>query len=110
MAVAKAIAVLPKTNASRPRIVIITHGAESTVLVSSAEPENPKLFKVNALTDDQIVDTNGAGDAFSGGFLGAFVAGKSLDEAVEAGHKLAGICVQQVRVHGHFERLCIEDL
>ncbi|KAF7307511.1 hypothetical protein MIND_00545700 [Mycena indigotica] len=95
-AVAKAIALLPKSNASRPRIVVITQGAESTVLVSSAEPENPKIYGVNALTDDQIVDTNGAGDAFAGGFLGAYVAGKTLDECVEAGHKLGGMCVQLV--------------
>jgi adenosine kinase len=41
-AIAKAIASLPKTNASRPRIVVITHGAESTILVSSDDIDNPK--------------------------------------------------------------------
>jgi adenosine kinase len=41
-AVAQSIAALPKTNASRPRIVVITHGAESTVVVSSADIQNPK--------------------------------------------------------------------
>lgn len=96
-AVAKAIALLPKSNASRPRIVIFTQGAEQTVLVSSAEPDAPKFFGVTALSDSQIVDTNGAGDAFAGGFLGAYVAGKSLDESVEVGHKLGSMCVQQVR-------------
>ncbi|KAJ7146342.1 carbohydrate kinase PfkB [Mycena epipterygia] len=95
-AVAKAIAVLPKSNTSRPRIVVITQGAESTVLVSSAEPDSPKVYAVHPLTEEQIVDTNGAGDAFAGGFLGAWVAGKNVDECVEAGHKLGGMCVQQV--------------
>ncbi|KAJ7508492.1 carbohydrate kinase PfkB [Mycena galericulata] len=95
-AVAKAIAMLPKSNSSRPRIVVITQGAESTVLVSSAEPDSPKVYAVHPLTAEQIVDTNGAGDAFAGAFLGAYVAGKSIDECVEAGHKLGGICVQQV--------------
>jgi len=52
---------------------------------------------VNALSEDQIVDTNGAGDAFAGGFLGAYVAGKSLDECVEVGHRLGAMCVGQVR-------------
>jgi len=95
-AVARSIATLPKSNASRPRIVIITHGPKSTTLVSSAEPDHPKVIDVHPLKDEEIVDTNGAGDAFAGGFLGAFVAGKSIDECVEAGHKLGAMCVQQV--------------
>lgn len=55
------------------------------------------MVAVHALTDAEIVDTNGAGDAFAGGFLGAYVAGKDLDECVEVGHKLGSMCVQQVR-------------
>lgn len=95
-AIAKAVAVSPKSNKSRPRVVIFTHGAESTTLVSSAEPDSPKVFKVNPIDDKLIVDTNGAGDAFAGGFLGAYVAGKSLDECVEVGHKMGAMCVQLV--------------
>jgi len=94
--VAKTIAALPKANASRPRVVVITQGAEFTILANSAEPERTKTYPVNKLKDDEIVDTNGAGDAFAGGFLGAFVSGKSLDECVEVGHKLGGMCVGQV--------------
>lgn len=99
-AVGKAIAVLPKSNPSRPRTVIITHGAESTILVSSDAPDSAKEFGVHALKDDEIVDTNAAGDGFAGGFLGAYVLGKSLDESVEIGHKLASIVIQQVRLVG----------
>ncbi|KIK29972.1 hypothetical protein PISMIDRAFT_671957 [Pisolithus microcarpus 441] len=96
VATAKAIALLPKANMSQPRIVIFTHGAESTVLVSSAEIDNAKVYQVTPIPDDQIVDTNGAGDAFAGGFLGALVAGKNLDDCVEAGHKMGAMCVQLV--------------
>lgn len=95
-AIAKALALLPKANPSRPRIVIFTQGPKSTVLVSSAEPDSPKIYDVKPLGDDKIVDTNGAGDAFAGGFIGALVAGKTLDECVEVGHKLGAMCVQQV--------------
>lgn len=95
-AVAASIAALPKSNPSRPRTVIITHGAKSTIVVSSAEPDAPKIFDVIPLKDEEIVDTNGAGDAFAGGFLGAYVSGKSLEECVDAGHKLGSMCVQQV--------------
>ncbi|KAG6817577.1 hypothetical protein H0H87_006954 [Tephrocybe sp. NHM501043] len=95
-AVAKQIALLPKTNSSRSRWVIFTQGAESTFVVSSAEPDSPKIFKVNPLADSEIVDTNGAGDAFAGGFLGALVAGKTLEECVEYGHTLGAMCVKQI--------------
>ncbi|KAI0005554.1 Ribokinase-like protein [Russula compacta] len=94
--IARSIAKLPKSNPSRPRIVVITQGPKSTVVVTAADLDNPKVFPVDRLEDSQIVDTNGAGDAFAGGFLGALVAGKSVDEAVLAGHKLGGMCVQLV--------------
>ncbi|KAF9004915.1 Ribokinase-like protein [Hymenopellis radicata] len=95
-AVAKAIAMLPKNNSSRPRLAVITHGPESTIVVSSDAPETAKEFGVTRLSDDQIVDTNGAGDAFAGGFLGAYVLGKSVDDCVEVGHKLASLSIQEV--------------
>ncbi|KAL4068963.1 Ribokinase-like protein [Scleroderma yunnanense] len=94
-ATAKYIATQPKAN-SRPRIVIFTHGAESTVLVSSENPDSAKIFKVTPVPHDEIVDTNGAGDAFAGGFLGAYVVGKSIDECVEVGHKLGAMSVRLV--------------
>ncbi|KAF9469651.1 adenosine kinase [Collybia nuda] len=95
-AVAKEIAGLPKSNNSRPRIVIFTQGAKHTVLVTSDDLENPRTYGVNALRDEEIVDTNGAGDAFAGGFLGALVAGRPLDECVEKGHIMGTMCVGQV--------------
>ena len=95
-AIARSIALHSKSNPSRPRIVIFTQGAEKTIVVASDKPDSPLSFPVEPLTDSQIVDTNGAGDAFAGGFLGALVAGKSLDDSVLAGHALARACVQQV--------------
>lgn len=95
--VARSLALSTKANPSRPRIVVFTHGAESTVVVSAADSDNAKVFPVHALKDEDIVDTNGAGDAFAGGFIGALVAGKSTDDAIEVGHKMGAMCVQQVR-------------
>ena len=97
-AIAKSIATLPKSNASRPRTVVITQGPNSTIVVSAIDPDKPTTFPVDRLTDGQIVDTNGAGDAFAGGFLGALVAGKSVDTAVLAGHTMGAMCVQLVRM------------
>ena len=95
-AVAKALAQQPKSNATRGRIVIFTQGAQPTIAVSSSNSDNVKTYAVNALKDEEIVDTNGAGDAFAGGLLGALAVGKSLDEAIEVGHTLGTMCVTQV--------------
>lgn len=92
--IAKKLATFDKANAKRPRVVVITQGADSTIIVEG-EGE-PKIHSVSKLSDDQIVDTNGAGDAFAGGFCGALVAGKSIDEAVQVGHKMGAMCVGQV--------------
>jgi len=93
-AIAKALALSKKSNASRPRLVVITHGAKDTVMVSASDPENPKIIPVHALAAEDIVDTNGAGDAFAGGFMGALISGKTPEEAVEVGHKMGSMCVQ----------------
>ena len=101
-AVARALALLPKTNPSRPRTVIITQGPDSTIVVTAADGAEPRIHPVHALKDEEIVDTNGAGDAFAGGVIGALVAGKSIDDAVEVGHKMGAMCVQQVRTLNFF--------
>jgi adenosine kinase len=94
--IAKALAIVPKSNPSRPRLVIFTHGPHPTVLVSSADPDRAKWFPVPPLSKDKIVDTNGAGDAFAGGFLGAFISGKTVEECIDVGHRLGAMCIQQV--------------
>jgi 2-dehydro-3-deoxygluconokinase len=43
----------------------------------------------------QPVDTSGAGDAFNGGYLAAWMNGASVEDAAMAGHRLAGWCVMQ---------------
>ncbi|CAH4030245.1 unnamed protein product [Pieris brassicae] len=79
--VALQIAALPKLN-SRNRVVVITQGKDPVILV-----EGPKisLIPVIYLTREQIVDTNGAGDAFTGGFLSQLVMGKSHETCVKCG-------------------------
>ena len=95
-AIAKALAKQPKSNPTRDRVVIFTHGAQPTIAVRSSSPEDVKTYAVSALKDEEIVDTNGAGDAFAGGLIGALAVGKSLDEAIEVGHTLGTMCVTQV--------------
>jgi len=92
--IAKKLAAFPKANSSKPRLVVITHGAEDTIVVQG--DNSHEIHEVGKLSDDQIVDTNGAGDAFAGGFCGALSLGKSVDEAVAAGHKMGAMCVKQL--------------
>ena len=106
-AIARAIALTSKANPSRPRTVIITQGAGSTTVVTAGENITPKIYPVQALPEDAIVDTNGAGDAFAGGVLAALVSGKSIDETIEIGHKMGAMCVQLVSNKYFFIVRCI---
>ena len=93
--IAKVLAGYEKSNKARERIVVFTNGAKSTILIAGPNAE-AQTIPVKALSSDKIVDTNGAGDAFAGGFLGALVSGKTLRECVLAGHELGRMCVQEV--------------
>merc|ERR1712080_112412 len=80
--IAKRIAMLPKENGSKSRLVIITQGSDPVIVV-----EHGKVlqFPVISLPNDKIVDTNGAGDAFVGGSLAQYVQDKPLETAVRCG-------------------------
>jgi hypothetical protein len=73
--VAQKAAALPKVNGKRDRMVIITQGSKSTVVAYKGEV---KEFAVPAVPAEEIVDLNGAGDSFVGGFLAKFTQNKSL--------------------------------
>jgi adenosine kinase len=45
---------------------------------------------IKPIDSDTIVDTNGAGDSFVGGFISQIVQGKDIQTAVEAGIYLSG--------------------
>jgi len=90
--IARRIAMLPKENGSTSRLVIITQGSEPVIAV---EHGKIKKFPIEPLAKDAIVDTNGAGDAFVGGFLAQYVLDKSLDVAVKCGNWAARHCIQR---------------
>lgn len=90
--VAKHLSQMEKKNGSRPRTVVITQGKDSTLVAVNGEVRS---FPVQPLPEDKLVDTNGAGDAFVGGFLARLVEGKSLEESVEAGHFASRVIIQR---------------
>lgn len=92
--IAVAIQRLPKKNTKRERVVVITQGPDETILVDGSKA--PVKFPVNPIPEEKFVDTNGAGDAFSGGFLAYLVLGKPLEECVKAGQWLAALSIESV--------------
>merc|ERR1712032_1457521 len=64
-----------KGGQSRKRTVVITQGCDPTVVAVNGKVT---LHPINKLDATKIVDTNGAGDAFVGGFLAALSKGKDV--------------------------------
>uniref|UniRef100_A0A8D3CDX8 adenosine kinase n=1 Tax=Scophthalmus maximus TaxID=52904 RepID=A0A8D3CDX8_SCOMX len=62
--IAKKAQALPKVNTKRQRVVVVTQGKGDTVIASSDKVETFPVLKIDP---KNIVDTNGAGDAFVGG-------------------------------------------
>ena len=58
--IAKKLASLPKKNANRKRIVIITQGTDPTIVATAGET-TVEQFPVRQINSADIVDTNGAG-------------------------------------------------
>jgi len=88
------MAQLPKINKKRQRIAIITCGADLTIV--GHQDGTVKEYPIIPVEGKDIVDTNGAGDAFVGGFLSQYAQNKSIDECIDAGHWLANINIKLV--------------
>jgi len=89
--VALKLAAWSKKNESRPRVAVITQGSQATLVATEG-----KLLKfdVPKLEHDKIVDCNGAGDSFVGGFLSQLAQKKPLEACVAAGHYAARVILQ----------------
>ena len=89
--IALRMAELPKET-ERPRTVVITRGQDSTVVACNGQVT---FYDTTPLAPEQLVDTNGAGDAFVGGFLSELVKGSEVARCVAAGHYAAREIIQQ---------------
>ncbi|KAG7272554.1 hypothetical protein CRUP_004729 [Coryphaenoides rupestris] len=89
---AKKTQALDKKNKKRPRVVVFTQGKDSTIVAQSDKVETFPVLKIDP---KDIVDTNGAGDAFVGGFLSQLVQEKPLARSVDAGHYAANVVIRR---------------
>ncbi|KAL8693154.1 MAG: hypothetical protein Q9218_001974 [Villophora microphyllina] len=93
--IARFMAGLPKKVEGRKRVVVITQGTDPTVVAVQGEKE-AREFPVHAIEKEKVFDTNGAGDAFAGGFVAGIVEGKSLEESIDMGKWLAKLSIQEL--------------
>lgn len=91
-AIAAHLAAMPKVDGTRGRCVVVTQGAVPTVVAVDGRVD---LFPVEPLAAGEIIDTNGAGDAFVGGFLSQLVLGRPLASSVAAAHYTAAAIIRR---------------
>ena len=90
--VALKAAALPKASGRYARAVVFTQGADQTIVAYNG---TVTTYPVPPLAKELLVDTNGAGDAFVGGFLSRLVLGEDFDACVKAGHFSARTIIQR---------------
>ncbi|XP_043534863.1 adenosine kinase-like isoform X6 [Chiloscyllium plagiosum] len=90
--IAKKAQSLPKVNEKRQRVIVFTQGKEDTIMATA---DNVTTFPVIDIKQDEIVDTNGAGDAFVGGFLSQLVHDQPLEKCIQAGHYAANVIIRR---------------
>jgi len=88
--IAKKLCALP-SDKDTPRTVVITQGADCTIVCHDGQINRYKVSKVS-----KVVDTTGAGDSFVGGYLSGLIRGEDEAECVAAGHYAASVVIQRV--------------
>eukprot|EP00913_Durusdinium_trenchii_P016997 g15982.t1 len=68
--------------------------------VSSTNGLLPTCLAQRDPVEEKLVDTNGAGDAFVGGFLAALAKGKDMEACCKAGSYSASVVIQHSGAHG----------
>jgi adenosine kinase len=89
--IATRLSLVPMAGGKAPRKVVITQGCDPTVVAIKGVVTK---FPVLKLPAEKLVDTNGAGDAFVGGFLAALSKGKDMEGCCKAGAYSASIVIQ----------------
>merc|ERR1719476_212135 len=89
--IATRLSLIPSAK-SRKRTVVITQGCDPTIVAINGHVTEHPILK---LPKEKLVDTNGAGDSYVGGFLAGLVKGLPAEECCKAGAYAASVIVQQ---------------
>ncbi|RLE54907.1 MAG: hypothetical protein DRJ26_01405 [Candidatus Methanomethylicota archaeon] len=82
-----------------PQAVIITRGSMGVEVWTEAEKFSISPIKVD------VVDTTGAGDSFSAGFIWALLNGENLRRAVEIANAIAAISTTRIGAKNSLPKL-----
>eukprot|EP00183_Erythrolobus_madagascarensis_P006303 CAMPEP_0185846384 /NCGR_PEP_ID=MMETSP1354-20130828/2043_1 /TAXON_ID=708628 /ORGANISM="Erythrolobus madagascarensis, Strain CCMP3276" /LENGTH=351 /DNA_ID=CAMNT_0028546513 /DNA_START=45 /DNA_END=1100 /DNA_ORIENTATION=- len=94
--IAKKLARSPGKKTARPRTVVFTQGADPTI-IAVGEPDrlwSAESFNIIPCASEDLVDTNGAGDAFVGGFLAGMAKGDSIPKCVDMANYAANVIIK----------------
>jgi adenosine kinase len=89
-----------KLAPNNARLLVVTAGSRG-VIGSKYDFERDQLdFVIQSfpkfIKNEEIVDTNGAGDAFLGGFLAQWMQGRSIEVCCKAGNTASGVILKNV--------------
>merc|ERR1711957_890197 len=79
--IATRLSLVPSSKGVK-RTVVITQGKDPTIVAHNGHVTE---YAINALPTEKLVDTNGAGDAYVGGFLAALSKGLPVADCCKAG-------------------------
>merc|ERR1719310_150531 len=88
--IATRLSLIPSLK-TRKRTVVITQGSLPTIVAVNGQVTE---YPILVLPKEKLVDTNGAGDSYVGGFLAALSKGLPMDKCCAAGAYAASIIVQ----------------
>eukprot|EP00033_Pygsuia_biforma_P000672 GCRY01000791.1.p1 GENE.GCRY01000791.1~~GCRY01000791.1.p1 ORF type:complete len:380 (-),score=72.97 GCRY01000791.1:41-1180(-) len=92
--IAMKLAEMPKEN-SKSRVVIFTQGSKPAIIAKQGETDKLWESPVIPIEPKDIVDVNGAGDSYVGGFLSGLAFEASLDECFARANYAANVIIQR---------------
>jgi len=78
-------------------LVVVTHGKNGSTGLS----KGGQWFDIEAITNFELVDSNGAGDAFFSGFLYGFNQGYELEKCMKYGTLVGGLCINSNKLYNN---------
>jgi len=90
--IALKIAAMPSAQGKPSRTVVITQGCDPTIVARDGAVSE---YGVIPLAKEDLVDTNGAGDAFVGGFISQLMVGADVATCCAAGNYAANKIIQE---------------
>ena len=88
--IATRLSLIPSAKGGK-RTVVITQGCDPTIVAIGGHINE---YPILALAKEKLVDTNGAGDAYVGGFLAGLSKGLPVADCCKAGAYSASVIVQ----------------